>query len=281
MEVNLFGNGFIGSNYNKKYLSIVNSKNDLQPVSECSDVLYTISTIDNYNIFNNLYVDVDTNLTHLLRVLEQFKIMQDKYQHTRTFNFVSSWFVYGDVELPATEESYCNPKGFYSITKRTAEQLLISFCETFNLQYRIFRLANVVGYDDTKISKKKNALCYLLDKIKTNMAVELYEEGNFFRDYIEVTDAVNAINLLMKNSKPNQIYNISNGDKVLFKSLIDHARRCCGSKSKIVNIKTPKFHEVVQVKNMVLDNSKLKSYGYEKKVDIYDYVRKYVRNETE
>ena len=105
MEVNLFGNGFIGSNYNKKYLSIVNSKNDLQPVSECSDVLYTISTIDNYNIFNNLYVDVDTNLTHLLRVLEQFKIMQDKYQHTRTFNFVSSWFVYGDVELPATEES--------------------------------------------------------------------------------------------------------------------------------------------------------------------------------
>ena len=139
MEVNLFGHGFIGSNYNKKYLSIVNSKNDIQPASMCSDVLYTISTIDNYNIFNNLHVDVDTNLTHLLRVLDQFKQMQDKSQYTHTFNFVSSWFVYGDVTLPATEESYCNPKGFYSITKRAAEQLLISFCETFNLHYRIFR----------------------------------------------------------------------------------------------------------------------------------------------
>lgn len=279
MEVNLFGNGFIGSNYNKKYLSIVQPKNDLVPTNMCRDILYTISTIDNYNVFNNMYVDVDTNLTHLLRVLEQFKKMQDRSQHTHYFNFVSSWFVYGNVELPATEESYCNPKGFYSITKRAAEQLLISFCETFNLHYRIFRLANVVGFDDSKISKKKNALCYLLDKIKNNMTVDLYEGGILYRDYIEVSDVVNAMHLLMNNSESNQIYNISNGEKILFKDLIDHARRSCGSKSKIADIKTPDFHKIVQVKDMVLDNSKLKSYGYEKQVDIFDYVRKYVRDD--
>ena len=42
------------------------------------------------------------------------------------------------------ENALCDPKGFYSITKRTAEQLLISYCETFNIKYRIVRILCVV-----------------------------------------------------------------------------------------------------------------------------------------
>ena len=70
------------------------------------------------------------------------------------FNFISSWFVYGDTKLPAKESYQCKPKGFYSITKSTAEQLLISFCNTFKKKYRILRICNVYGLNDKNVSKK-------------------------------------------------------------------------------------------------------------------------------
>jgi nucleoside-diphosphate-sugar epimerase len=121
------------------------------------------------------------------------------------FNFISSWFVYGqNNEIPFREDhSKCNPTGFYSITKYCAEQLLISFCETFNVKYRIFRLANVLGEGDSKISKKKNALQYLIKQITENKDVELYYGGKVLRDYIYVDDVCAAIKCCIKNSPTN------------------------------------------------------------------------------
>ena len=45
---------------------------------------------------------------------------------------------------------------------------LISYCKTYNINYRILRLGNVVGVGDLGVSKEKNALQYLVDKIKSN-----------------------------------------------------------------------------------------------------------------
>jgi nucleoside-diphosphate-sugar epimerase len=145
----LGGNGFVGSRYRELTENVViNAKYDYN-VKDDSEVVYFISTVDNYNVHTNPFVDIETNLTCLINTLESCK---DK---NITFNFISSWFVYGDVELPAKEDSYCNPKGFYSITKRTAEQLLISYCETFGIKWRIIRLGNVLGKGDKKVSKRR------------------------------------------------------------------------------------------------------------------------------
>ena len=122
-----------------------------------------VNTIDNYNIHQNLHIDVDTNLSTLMSVLENI----DRNDKDLVFNFVSSWFVYGQNDkTPFREDDLaCNPTGFYSITKRCAEQLIISFCNTYGIKYRIFRLANVLGEGDGKISKKKNALQFLIKEI--------------------------------------------------------------------------------------------------------------------
>ena len=66
--VNLFGNGFVGSNYSKKYPCIINDRNDLVP--KTNQILYFISTTDNYNVHTNPYIYIETNLTTLIRVLE-------------------------------------------------------------------------------------------------------------------------------------------------------------------------------------------------------------------
>lgn len=247
--VNLLGRGFIGTHYSNMYECVINDRNDLTP--KTNNILYMISTTDNYNVKTNPYIDIETNLTTLIRVLENCK------GKDIIFNFVSSWFVYGHNNSPLTEDSYCSPKGFYSITKRTAEQLLISYCETFNIKYRILRLANVVGPGDRSVSKKKNILTYLTREIVKNNNIDLYDDGMFYRDYIHVVDVCTAINLIIEKGDINTIYNIGNGEATLFRDAINYVLSKTKSTTQLNNISSNEVH-----KPTYMCNEKLKNLGY-------------------
>lgn len=267
-KINVFGGtGFIGGRFSKKYPNIVilNERNDYIP--KTNNILYFISTVDNYNIHKNLHIDIDTNLNVLMNVIGNI----DKNSDT-IINFVSSWFVYGQNEkIPFKEDDLsCNPTGFYSITKRCAEQLLISYCNTFGIKYRIFRLANVIGEGDIKISKKKNALQFLIKEVVNNKDIELYYGGEVLRDYIYVDDVCDAIYHCMNYSPENQIINIGNGKPYKLLDIINKSIIKSESTSKIININPTHFHNVVQVKNSYLDITKLDSYGFKCKYTIDD-----------
>ena len=256
MAISVYGGtGFVGSHYVERHGGVLIPRNERNPQTD--NVLYFISTTDNYNVFSDVHVDVDTNLSILLESLEACR-----KANVETFNFISSWFVYGNTDLPAKETSYCDPKGFYSITKRAAEQLLISYCRTFNMNYRILRLGNVVGKGDGKVSAKKNALQFLVNKMKNNEPIELYENGDFYRDYIHVEDCAKAINLVLKFGSLNEIYNIANGKATLFRDIIELAMAKTKSQSVITSIPQKDFHKIVQVKSMYLNIDKLNSLGY-------------------
>jgi nucleoside-diphosphate-sugar epimerase len=258
--INVFGGrGFVGSKFAESRNVIVNERDDYVVNENATDVVYFISTIHNYHVHDNPYLDIDTNLTTLIKVLESCK------GKDITFNFISSWFVYGNVPLPAKEDSYCDPKGFYSITKRAAEQLLISYCETFDIKYRILRLANVIGPSDNKVSAKKNALQFMINEIVEGRDVNMYDGGLVYRDYIHVNDVVDAINIVINKGEINEIYNIGNGSKVYIKDVMEMVKLWTNSPANLKSIETAEFHKKVQTKDMVLDVSKLKSLGYQQK----------------
>lgn len=252
-------------------------KHEVVPSSP--QILYGISTTDNYNVFENVTVDIETNLIHLMEVLDAcYKTYGNKFE----FTFISSWFVYGKPEFemvdgfPLHEEAPCNPTGFYSITKRTAEQLLISYCETFGIKYKILRLANVLGSRDGKVSKKKNALQFLLDAIVHNEDIELYDGGKFYRDYIDVRDCARAIKIAM-DFGTEKIYNISNGNSHLFRDLIDDAVKYSESTSNVWDkMDKPEFHSVVQSKDVFLSNEKLKKLNYAPEFTIEQTIHKII-----
>jgi nucleoside-diphosphate-sugar epimerase len=274
MIIDLFGGtGFVGGQFNKLYPNetFIHPREDNIPLHK--DVLYMISTTHNYHVFENIHLDVDTNLTKLLSVLEHCK---DK---NLTFNFVSSWFVYGDCSLPASEYLQCSPKGFYSITKKCAEDLLISYCKTFNVKYRIFRLCNVYGSQDGGVSKKKNALQYLLGEIRQNKDINLYYDGYFVRDYMHVSDVCRAIRLCVENAPINQIINIGSGQPIVFRKMIEFAIKECNSTSKIIAVDAAEFHKIVQVKDMNLDVTKLQMLGFKPEVDIYTGIKELLAND--
>ena len=262
MKIQVFGgSGFVGSEFAKQNPGcLVNARDDYS-VKE-KNILYMISTVTNYHVKTNPYIDIDTNLTTLMKVLEQIKNNMLQAEDGYVLNFISSWFVYGETEMPAHEESNCYPNGFYSITKRCAEQLLISYCETFNIRYRILRLANVAGAGDKKASPQKNALQHMINELKAGRDVNVYDGGNLYRDYIHVSDVAKAIKLIMETGEVDTTYNVGNGQPLLFKDMIEYAKELIGGEGKLVPIEIPQFHRTVQVRSMWMLSDKLKSLGY-------------------
>lgn len=258
------GTGFIGSKFCQlnSGKSIVIDRNSLEPKS--SEILYLISTIDNYNVFDKPLIDIETNLIHLVKVLENCKNNKQT-----VFNFVSSWFVYGKTkDLPAREDSVCNPTGFYSITKHAAERLIASYCETFGLKYRILRLCNVYGTGDVKASKKKNAMQFLVNEIIEGRDVNLYNDGQNIRDFMHVEDVCNAISLVLNKASNNNVINISSGQPQKILDIVSYVKEKVNSQSKFNFIETPDFHKVVQIEDMYMDNSKLKNLGFDQKISM-------------
>jgi len=268
MKIQVFGgSGFVGSEFTKQNPGcIVNARDDYS-VKE-KNILYMISTVTNYHVKTNPYIDIDTNLTTLMKVLEQIKNNMLQAEDGYVLNFISSWFVYGETEMPAHEESNCYPNGFYSITKRCAEQLLISYCETFGIKYRILRLANVAGHGDKKASPQKNALQHMINELKAGRDVNVYDGGNLYRDYIHVSDVARAIKLIMETGEVNTTYNVGNGQPLLFKDMIEYAKELIGGEGKLVPIEIPQFHRTVQVRSMWMLSDKLKSLGYAPNYDM-------------
>lgn len=257
--VSVFGpTGFVGSHFTKKsqFNVIPIARHNL--TSQSREVLYLVGTVHNYNVFTDVNVDIDTNLKLLMNTLEASRSVYPDL----VFNFVSSWFVYGPGEIPFREDQTCNPKGFYSITKYAAELLLRSYCETHSLSYRIIRLGNVLGPGDNKTSAKKNAVQFMANKISYGEDVNLYEGGNILRDFIHIDDVVLGLDLILKKAPKNEIFNLASGVGLNVGELLQKFKTLTGSKSILHPIETPKFHNIVQAKDSILDISKIKQLGF-------------------
>lgn len=253
------GQGFILGEYVKLYGGDIPNRNEI--ISKYPHILYGRSTTDNYNVFTDVTLDINTNLSLFMETLE---INRKKFGTDLSISILSSWFVYGDPEmLPVREDSCCTPKGFYAITARAREQLLISYCETFGMSYRILRLGNVLGVGDTRISLKKNALQYFIREIVNNRPVNLYWPDRTIRDYIHVDDVCNAINLIISNDRTkNNIYNVGNGIPVKFGDCIESIADRLDCSACINHVERSEFHKVIQTNVMYLDNSKIQYLGY-------------------
>jgi len=264
MELTVMGGrGFVGGHYAKLYpRCIVNDREDYETHS--ADVLYLISTVHNYHVFDRPLLDIETNLSTLVRVLENWRHFQGKGGPSGVFNFVSSWFVYGRQADPhgVREDAVCDPRGFYSITKRCAEQLLASYCEAYGLRYRILRLGSVIGPGDRKASAKKNAVQHMVNLLARGEPVEIYGDGCSYRDFIHVDDCAAAINRVVLQGAVNEIYNIGNGRSWTLKEVILYAATKLRSSSRISFIEPKDFHKKVQVASFYMDSGKLRGLGY-------------------
>lgn len=240
------------------------------------DVIYhCASTVDNYNVLTDPYVDVETNIKGTIRLLELCKNLIKKPK----IIFLSTFFVYGNeydkTSIPINEESKTEPLAIYPATKLCAESIIKLYSRLYDIPYLICRLTNVYGENEGYNNTKKGALNYLIMQAIKGETLHIYKAGNFYRDYIFVDDVVDAL-IFLEKVKTNNTYLIGYGKPILFKDIVHHIHELTGHRSKIEEIEPPSFHKTVGIANFVANTSKITSLGWEPKINYKEGIQRIV-----
>lgn len=267
MAVSIYGGtGNIGSYYHGLYGGDIIDRDWRTPKS--NKVLYFISTTSNNNIFLDATLDVKTNLLDLTERLDACK----KAGITE-FNFISSWFVYGKpFHVRFHEDDYCNPKGFYSITKKAAEDLVVDYCKTFRINYRILRLCDVYGSlcsPKAALNSQRNLIHQSIESLKQNKEVILFDGVK--RDLMHAYDVCRAINTIIEKGKFNIVYNVGSNTATSYLSTLEYAKNILGSSSKLSSVECPGTYE--QALHFYLACGRLHSLGFYPMIDIHEGIK--------
>lgn len=242
------------------------------------DLIYhCASTVDNYHILTDPFIDIETNIKGTIRLLEACKSLPKKPK----IIFFSTFFVYGNVydqtKEPITEGSKTEPLALYPATKLCAESVIKLYSRLYGIPYVIYRLTNVYSEHEDYNNKKKGALNYLIMLAVKGEPLSIYKGGNFYRDYIYLDDVIDAVKFLERRNVSNDTYLIGRGKPVLFREMIDYIHKLTGKRSKISEIEPPEFHKVVGITNFVADTSKINKLGWESKIDYKEGIERIVR----
>jgi|LakMenEpi03Aug12_release.lakeMendotaPanAssembly.Ray.scaffolds.fasta_scaffold481499_2 dTDP-L-rhamnose 4-epimerase len=117
---------------------------------------------------------------------------------------------YAPLQLP-------NPSNTYGAIKLNQEHILINWCEYFRIPFKIFRLQNVIGGYYPNQNKYEGVISNFLNKVRANSVIEVFEDGEITRDFIDVRDVVDlfikSLHILPKISE-NGIFDVGTGNPI-------------------------------------------------------------------
>ena len=130
--------------------------------------------------------------------------------------------IYGNPKkLPADESTPPNPFSPYALTKQIAEETIRYFCGANNIDYLIFRYANVYG-PRQKSQGGAGVFPIFTEQISRGVRPTIFGDGRKTRDYVYVGDVARA-NVLGLARGHNDSINIATAreisDSVVFKAI--------------------------------------------------------------
>ena len=202
--------------------------------------------------------DYFLNTVNVFRILEAIR----RYRPECAFINLSSAAVYGNPErLPIQEKDATQPLSPYGIHKLQSEQICREFFEFHRLRTCSLRIFSVYGN-----GLKKQLFWDLFQKATSGQPFTLYGTGMESRDYIHVEDLVRAIDLIAENSDfKADIINVANGEEVLIKDAVATFFSCF---AEDINYSFSGESREGDPVNWKAEISKLKSYGYQARVDM-------------
>ena len=138
---------------------------------------------------------VDSNLIGTFEILEMARRFNPEH-----LLIASTSSVYGNSKKIPFEENQKsdNPISFYAATKKSNELMAHSYSHIFNIPITIFRFFTVYG----PWGRPDMALFKFTKGILSDEPIDIYNYGNMKRDFTNVYDLVEAINLLIKVIPP-------------------------------------------------------------------------------
>ena len=117
------------------------------------------------------------------------------------------------LELVATtEDAIIHPTSVYGITKQVQEQLVMTVCPTIGIAGVAFRYQNVYGPGQSLKNPYTGILSIFSTQIKNGNGINIFEDGKETRDFIFISDVVDATVLgIEKETANNHVFNVGTG----------------------------------------------------------------------
>lgn len=264
-------NGFIGSHLvalckekgyevlehtRKSYGDISEIRYEKELFKDVEIVFHLASTTHNYNILDNPYLDVSTNVIGTICVLEAMK----EYCPKAKLVYVSTFFINNG-----------EPKAIYGASKLCAEHICKSYSRVHGISCSIARLSNVIGIGQSTTNTKKGVINKIVNDLVNNKGVNLYVPSPK-RDFVYVKDVVKALMIIADRGIDREVYDVSTGESIKFSSLLEYAKEKSDSKSKINPISPPEFHKQVGTHHWICEPKKLMELGWLPNYDAYQMI---------
>ena len=202
--------------------------------------------------------------------VEKMLLAISRTQKSCTYILLSSAAVYGNPkQLPIKEDSKLNSVSPYGFHKSCAEEACIMYSNIYGLKTFVLRLFSVYG-----IGQKKLLLWDLVNKFVKNDVVQLFGTGKESRDFINVLDVVNIIEILINQSNLKScILNVANGEQVEIQTVAEIVKKSLGLEKDILFTGETREGDPL---NWEADITKLKNLGYTKQISIGQGIEEYV-----
>jgi UDP-glucose 4-epimerase len=165
----------------------------------------------------NTSIDLEQNIIGTHNVLEAMRINSIK-----KIAFASSATVYGEPELIPTPENIAPIQtSIYGASKFSAEALIQSYCEYFDIKSWIFRFVSFMGPRYTH-----GVIFDFMKKLNQDpTTLHILGDGTQRKSYLHVNDGVNAILLAIeKSNEKTNIFNLGNREWI---NVVDLANILC------------------------------------------------------
>lgn len=242
-----------------EYCDVTDQKRINEVISTRSPdaVFHFAGQLTTYESFENPLYDVDVNSKSTIMILEAIRNLKKPCRFLLGSTF---WVVGRPEKLPVTEKDRCNPRSIYGADRLASEYYCFIYNIVYGLDTVVLRFTNTYGPKEQYLNPKKAALNYLLYKGFKGEDVTIYNKGEFFRDYIYVTDVVSACKTILEKGKSGEIYFVGSGIKTWFYEIAKLIEEM--TKAKIVYIEAPEYHKKIDIGNFVVDNNKLRNLGW-------------------
>lgn len=193
-------------------------------VQDCDLCFHLISTTLPKSSNSDPVFDVQSNLVGTLHLLSQGVKSQLK-----KIVFVSSGgTVYGNpLEVPIDESHPTNPTCSYGITKLAIEKYLALHHLLYGLDYAVLRIANPFG-DRQRSNANQGAVAVFLGKMLRGEPVEIWGDGSVVRDYIYISDVIDALLSAAAYNGEEHVFNIGSGVGYSLNQLLDSIETVSG-----------------------------------------------------
>ncbi len=128
--------------------------------------------------------------------------------NVKRFHQISTDEVYGDMPLDSaerfSEDSALNPSSPYSVSKASADLLVLSYMRTHSLPVSISRSTNNYG----RYQHSEKLIPMAINRILSGEPVPIYGDGRNMRDWLYVKDHCRAVDLIVRKGKC-EIYNVA------------------------------------------------------------------------